>query len=212
VAMAQFIPLSKPTPFCVPWWSSQLTQLVRNARRARREHRRRPCAEAWRVYLEALSAKGLAIQKAKALHFKQAVANAARGRRAIWPLAKWAKTRSHLPPAPPSITNLVTPTGTAMTPFCRGPVGLYTTGTGGGCSQRRRSWSGTVRRVCGVSPSRCRHSAIKRMRYSVGVDSIGKIANDPPKVGRAIDYVAAAPWPPLGSPGCGWLLCKRLIH
>jgi hypothetical protein len=34
------------------------------------------------------------------------------------------------------------------------------------------------------------------MRYNVGVDSIGKIANDPPKVGRAIDYVAAALWPP----------------
>ncbi len=31
------------------------------------------------------------------------------------------------------------------------------------------------------------------MSFSVGEDSIGKIANDPPKVGRAIDYVAAAP-------------------
>ncbi len=86
------------------------------------------------------------------------------------------------------------------------------TGTGGGCSQRGRSRSGTVRRVYGVSPSSSRHSAIKRMRYSVGVGSIGKITNDPPKVGRAIDYVATAPWPPLGSPGCGRLLCERLTH
>ncbi len=64
----------------------------------------------------------------------------------------------------------------------------------------------------GVSPSDSRHSAVKRMRYNVGVGSIGKIANDPPKVGRAIDYVAAAPWPPLGSPGSGQLLCERLTH
>jgi hypothetical protein len=50
------------------------------------------------------------------------------------------------------------------------------------------------------------------MHYSVGVGSIGKIANDPPKVGRAIDYVAAAPWPPLRSPGSGRLLYERLTH
>jgi hypothetical protein len=89
---------------------------VRNTRRARRWHKRQPCAEAWRVYLEALSAKGEVIRKAKAAHFKQAVAEAARGRRGIWPLAKWAKTRSHLPSTPPSIPNLVTPTGIATTP------------------------------------------------------------------------------------------------
>jgi hypothetical protein len=89
--------LSKPVSFSVSWWSRELTQLVRNARRARRCHTRRPCAEAWRVYLEALNAKGEAIRKAKAAYFKQAVAKAARGRRGNWPLAKCAKIRSHLP-------------------------------------------------------------------------------------------------------------------
>jgi hypothetical protein len=109
--------LSKPTSFSVSWWSSELTQLVRNARRARRWHTRCPCAEAWRVYLEALGAKREAIMRAKAVHFKQAVADAARGgRRGIWLLAKWAKTRSHLPPTPPSIPNLVTPSGNTTTP------------------------------------------------------------------------------------------------
>jgi hypothetical protein len=88
----------------------------------------------------------------------------------------------------------------------------YMTGTGGWCSQRGRRRSGTARRVYGVSPSNNRHSAIKRVRHSVGVGSIGKIANDPPKVGRAIDYVAAAPWPPLGTPGSGRLLYERLTH
>jgi hypothetical protein len=50
------------------------------------------------------------------------------------------------------------------------------------------------------------------MRYSVGVSSIGKIANDFPKVGRAIEYDAVASWLPLGLPGSGWLLYERLIH
>jgi hypothetical protein len=51
---------------------------VQNARTARRWHKRHPCSKAWRAYLEALSAKGEAIKHAKAAHFKQAVADAAR--------------------------------------------------------------------------------------------------------------------------------------
>jgi hypothetical protein len=115
-AVAQHIPLTKPVSFSLSWWSSELTQLVRNARRARRWHTSCPCAEAWRVYLEALCAKKEAIRKAKAAHFRQAVAEAARGRRGIWLLAKWAKTRSHLPLTALSIPNLVTPSGNASTP------------------------------------------------------------------------------------------------
>ncbi len=42
----------------------ELTKLVGNARRNRKWGRRHPCAEAWRAYLEALSAKGDAILKA----------------------------------------------------------------------------------------------------------------------------------------------------
>ncbi len=63
-----------------------------------------------------------------------------------------------------------------------------------------------------MSPSDSRHSVVEQMHYSVGVGSIGKIANDPPKVGRAMDYVATAPWPPLGLPGSGRLLFELLTH
>ncbi len=69
-AVAQHIPLSKTVSFSIPWWSSELTLLVNNARRARQWHTGRPYADAWRVYLEALNAKGKAIRKAKAAHFK----------------------------------------------------------------------------------------------------------------------------------------------
>jgi hypothetical protein len=115
-AVAQHIPLLNPAFFSVPWLSSELTELVRNARRARREYRRWPGAEAWRAHLNALSAIGSAIRKAKATHFNLAVADAARRRRGIWPLAKWSKERSHLPPTPPTIPNIVIPSGIATTP------------------------------------------------------------------------------------------------
>jgi hypothetical protein len=55
------------------------------------------------------------MKKAKAVHSKQAVADAARGRRGIWPLAKWARKRSRLPLTPLTIPNLVTRLGTATT-------------------------------------------------------------------------------------------------
>jgi hypothetical protein len=52
---------------------------VRNARIISREHGRQASAKAERAYPEALSAEGVAIRKANAAHFKQAVAYAARG-------------------------------------------------------------------------------------------------------------------------------------
>jgi hypothetical protein len=116
-AVAQHIPLSKPASFSVSWWSSELTQLVRNARRAWRWHTRRPCAEAWKVYREALCAKREAIKKAKAAHFKQAVADTARGRRGIWPLAKWAKQEATFLPPPHQSPILLPPQETPRPPL-----------------------------------------------------------------------------------------------
>ncbi len=57
---------------------TELTQLVRDVRRLRRGHERLLSAVAWRAYLGALSAKWVAFRKAKAVPFKQAIANAAR--------------------------------------------------------------------------------------------------------------------------------------
>jgi hypothetical protein len=54
---------------------------MRNVGRALRGHGRQPCANAWRAYLETLGSKEMAIKNAKAAHFKQAVAEATRGRR-----------------------------------------------------------------------------------------------------------------------------------
>jgi hypothetical protein len=50
-AVALHIPLSRPALFSVPWWSSELTQLIKIGRRAWRWHKGRLCAYAWRVNL-----------------------------------------------------------------------------------------------------------------------------------------------------------------
>ncbi len=56
---------------------------MRNAISVISEHERLLNAEALTAYLEVLSAKGATIRKAKAAHFKQVEANAAKGRRVI---------------------------------------------------------------------------------------------------------------------------------
>jgi hypothetical protein len=62
---------------------SELTQLVGCTIKARRLHKWRSCADTWKFYQEAPSAKGAKLGKAKAKHFKQAVADTARVRKCI---------------------------------------------------------------------------------------------------------------------------------
>ncbi len=69
------------------------------------------------MYPGAANVKREVIKNVKAAQFKQAVADAVRTRKGIWPLAKWAKTRSYLPLTPLSILTLVAPSGNATTPF-----------------------------------------------------------------------------------------------
>ncbi len=70
------VPLSKPAPFRVPWWSEEIGELVEEARRAFRRHRRNPTELAWQEYLEANRAKGAAIRQAKRQCFEEAIVKA----------------------------------------------------------------------------------------------------------------------------------------
>ncbi len=113
----QHVPMSKPAPFCVPRWSEEIKELVVEARRAFRRHRRNPSELAWQEYLEANKAKGAAISRAKRRCFEEAIEKACKeGGKSIWRLAKWAKSKSFLPPALPSMPTLTTPQGPATTP------------------------------------------------------------------------------------------------
>ncbi len=112
----QHVPLSKPAPFRVPWWSQEIGELVEDARRAFRRHRRNPNELARQEYLEANKAKGAAIRQAKRKCFEEAIENVCKeGGKSFWRLAKWAKSISFLPPTPPSIPSLTTPQGPATT-------------------------------------------------------------------------------------------------
>jgi hypothetical protein len=74
----QHVPMSKPAPFCVPWLSETIGELVKEARSALRRHRRNPSELTWQEYLEANKAKRAAISKAKRWSFEEAIENASK--------------------------------------------------------------------------------------------------------------------------------------
>ncbi len=75
---------------------------MEDARRAFRRHRRNPTELAQQEYLEAHKAKGAAIRQAKRKCFEEAIEYAFKEEgKSFWRLAKWAKSKSFLPPTPP---------------------------------------------------------------------------------------------------------------
>ncbi len=93
---------------------------MEEARRALRGHRRNPSGQTWQEYLEASKGKRAAISKAKRRSFKEAIENASKeGGKSFWRLARWAKSKSFLPPTLPSMPTLTTPQGLATTPEAR---------------------------------------------------------------------------------------------
>jgi hypothetical protein len=67
--------------------------------------------------MSAKKVKGAAIRAAKQRSFEEVLEKASSdGGKSTWPLAKWAKSKSLLPPALPSIPTLTAPTSPATTP------------------------------------------------------------------------------------------------
>jgi hypothetical protein len=111
------VPLSKPALFRIPWWSEKIRKLVEDERKAFRRCRWDQSQLAMEEYRAARNAKGAAIKAAKQRSFEEVLENASSdGEKSIWRLAKWAKSKSFLPPAPPSIPTLISAAGPATTP------------------------------------------------------------------------------------------------
>ncbi len=73
--------------------------------------------------MSAIKAKRAAIRAAKRRSFEEALEKASsNGGKSIWHLAKSAKSKSFLPPAPPSIPTLTVPTDPATTPEAKSEV------------------------------------------------------------------------------------------
>ena len=89
-AASRYVPWAKPSKFSQPYWTSDCSRLVKEARAARKRWEMSRTVTARIEYRRAVNIKGQRIRKAKDAYFKRQLAEAAETDR-IWRLARWAK-------------------------------------------------------------------------------------------------------------------------
>src|SRR3982075_990106 len=108
------IPFKKRSKEATPWWNQEVEEAVKLERSARRRWRNSGENTHREEWQEAGKEKRKCIAQAKRKQFREAIAEAAESNN-IWKLAKWGRTKAHLPPELPIMPVLTTPTSTAHT-------------------------------------------------------------------------------------------------
>ena len=88
------------------WWTPKVSEAIAAERRAHRQWSSTRTDSAWDSYIAASKAKRQQIASAKQAHWRQSVHEASVSTEGIWRLAKWARTKSHLPPEPAKMPDL----------------------------------------------------------------------------------------------------------
>lgn len=103
------VPQSKQTrsSYSKPWWNQEVADAVTGERRARRAWSRTHSNQDWEEFLSATSVKKQCIASAKQAYWRKSVHEASISKEGIWKLAKWARTKSHLPPDPPQMPDIL---------------------------------------------------------------------------------------------------------
>jgi hypothetical protein len=104
--ISQTVPYKAPSTHAQAWWTPQVSEAITTERKARRQWSHNRTEHNWDDYVTALKAKRQRIASAKQAHWRKSVHEAAVSPEGIWKLAKWARTKSHLPPEPPKMPEL----------------------------------------------------------------------------------------------------------
>jgi hypothetical protein len=102
----QTVPYRTVSERAQAWWTAEVSAVVATERRAHRLWLRTRTDSAWEEYLAAAAAKRQQIASAKQAHWRKSVYEAAVSTEGIWKLARWARTKSHLPPEPAKMPDL----------------------------------------------------------------------------------------------------------
>ena len=110
------VPWSTPSSHKgAPWWTKEIHDLVQEERRARRKWQQtRDPQEAERCRSAGMEKRQL-IKQSRTKAFREAIHEASGTQDGVWKLAKWARTKGHLPPELPTMPPLRTQTGLAET-------------------------------------------------------------------------------------------------
>ena len=102
----QTVPTAKGSEQAKPWWSVAVAEAIRTERRARRQFTAVNSEANWEWLTNATAAKRRLIASEKRAYWRAGVHEAASSPQGAWRLAKWARTKSHLPPEPAKMPDL----------------------------------------------------------------------------------------------------------
>ena len=105
-------PQRKPNRgFQSPWWTPEVKEARKTAKRAEREHKRIPTAYLHYRLGQAQRSLSRAIQQAKTKAWRSTLQEATQQPELLWKLERWARLRSFTPPDPPKHPALADPLG-----------------------------------------------------------------------------------------------------
>ncbi|KAI0994187.1 hypothetical protein K3495_g13996, partial [Podosphaera aphanis] len=87
----QLIPKAKPSQFAKPYWTTECSRRVQEARSARRKWTQENSLENWIKYNKATNKKKSQIRKDKMIGWRTTVSEVSKDPTRIWKLARWAK-------------------------------------------------------------------------------------------------------------------------
>jgi hypothetical protein len=94
----QTVPLVRKGTRFTPWWTQEVASAVRTERQARRQWQVTRRDIDWQLYQQAAQTKAAEIVRAKQAHWRKTIHEASISSEGIWKIAKWARTKSYLPP------------------------------------------------------------------------------------------------------------------
>lgn len=105
-AINMAVPWARPSNIAKDFWTTQCTAAVQQARRRRQKWQKQASIESWKLYLDAINTKANIIKKARKAFFRTQIHELSQNPKAILKLAKWARTKSHLPKEAPQFPPL----------------------------------------------------------------------------------------------------------
>lgn len=111
----ELIPKVKPSTYAKPYWTTECSRLVKEARKARRRWTTEGSEESWIAYNKATNRKKSQIKKDKAIGWRAVVAEATNDPNKIWKLSKWARRDSKDKKRLPQIPDILDATGKVYT-------------------------------------------------------------------------------------------------
>ena len=105
--ISETVPLTRNTSYAQPWWNNDITAAIRKERHLRRHWRTMSTDNAWYEAKEATKSKKKLTREAKRAHWRASIHEAATSGEGIWRIAKWARAKSHLPPEPAKMPDLL---------------------------------------------------------------------------------------------------------